>query len=326
MAGIERHWQRLTLFAFLLLPLSALFCGLVALRRALYRRRILPSQRLPVPVIVVGNITVGGTGKTPLVMWLARMLKDEGYRPGIVARGYRGRAQRWPLTVGPETSPVEAGDEAVLLARRGGCPVVAGPDRVADARRLVELGCNVIVSDDGLQHYRLQRDIEIAVIDGVRRFGNGLCLPAGPLREPVSRLREVDWRVTNGEPREGEIGMRLAHTEIYRLDAPGQHAEMSEFDFGLVHAVAGIGNPGRFFDSLRALGLDIRPHPFPDHHLFRAADLEFGDHHPVLMTEKDAVKCRQFAQSHHWVVAITAQPEPRLAEVIRERLKEIQRG
>jgi len=326
MAGIERHWQKLTPVSLLLLPLGVLFGVLAALRRAMYRRRLLPSHRLSVPVIVVGNITVGGTGKTPLVIWLAGELKQAGYRPGIVTRGYRGQSRRWPLAVTPDTSPVAAGDEAVLLAQRSGCPVMAGPDRVAAAQRLVAQGCNAIVSDDGLQHYRLQRDLEIAVIDGMRRFGNGLCLPAGPLREPVSRLREVDWRVTNGEPQGGEIGMRLVPTAIYRLDAPDRQAEAGDFDFGAVHAVAGIGNPGRFFDSLRVLGLKIRPHAFPDHHAYRAADLEFGDHHPVLMTEKDAVKCRRFAQPHHWVVAVAAEPEARLATAIRERLKEIQRG
>jgi len=326
MAALERHWQRLTFAGFLLLPLSALFCLLVALRRALYRAGLLRSQRLPVPVIVVGNLTVGGTGKTPLVIWLASMLKDAGFNPGIVTRGYRGRSRTWPLAVTPDTSPATAGDEAVLLVQRSGCPVVAGPDRVADARLLIEKGCNVIVSDDGLQHYRLQRDLEIAVIDGTRRFGNGLCLPAGPLREPVSRLRQVDWRVSNGPPQEGEVGMELVRTAIYRLDTPARRAEPDDFRSAPVHALAGIGHPERFFDNLRALGLDIRRHPFPDHYAYRAEDLEFGDSLPILMTEKDAVKCRGFAKSHHWVVAVAAQPEPRLAAAIRQRLKEIQRG
>jgi len=326
MVALERHWQRFTVVSFLLLPLSALFYLLAALRRALYRTGLLRSERLPVPVIVVGNITVGGTGKTPLVIWLASMLKAAGFSPGIVTRGYRGHSRVWPLAITADTAPSEAGDEAVLLAQRSGCPVVAGPDRVADARLLIERGCNLIVSDDGLQHYRLQRDLEIAVIDGTRRFGNGLVLPAGPLREPVARLRRVDWRVTHGQALEGEIGMELVKTGIYRLDMPERCAEPNDFRSGPVHAVAGIGHPGRFFDSLRALGLDIRTHAFPDHHPYRAEDLEFGDLAPILMTEKDAVKCRSFAKSHYWVVAVEARPEPRLAAAIRQRLKEIQRG
>jgi len=172
----------------------------------------------------------------------------------------------------------------------------------------------------------LQRDLEIAVIDGVRRFGNGLCLPAGPLREPAGRLRRVDWRVSNGEPHAGELGMHLAHASIYRLDVPDQRGEWEQFRAGPVHALAGIGHPERFFDRLRAAGLDIHPHAFPDHHDFRASDLEFGDALPVLMTEKDAVKCRHFARPRHWVVAVTAQPDPALAAAIRRRLEEIKRG
>jgi len=326
MAAIERHWQALTPLSLLFLPLSLLFCLLVALRRLLYRAHLLPSHKVPVPVIVVGNITVGGTGKTPLVIWLVDLLKAYGYRPGVVTRGYRGRSAVWPLAVGPDSSPEEAGDEAVLLAQRCSCPVEAGPDRVEDARQLIELGCNVVVSDDGLQHYRLQRDLEIAVIDGVRRYGNGLCLPAGPLREPAGRLRRVDWRVSNGEPHAGEFGMHLAHASIYRLDDPDQRGEWEQFRSGPVHALAGIGHPERFFDCLRAAGLDIHPHAFPDHHDFRASDLEFGDALPVLMTEKDAVKCRHFARPRHWVVAVTAQPDPALAAAIRRRLEEIKRG
>jgi len=326
MARIESHWQKLSLLSLLLWPLALLFCLLVSVRRWLYRHQLLASARLPVPVIIIGNITVGGTGKTPLVIWLTTRLKDAGFRPGIVTRGYGGHSANWPLQVTPDTSPDEAGDEAVLLARRTACPVIAGPDRVANGRKLVELGCNLIVSDDGLQHYRLQRDLEVAVIDGLRRFGNGLCLPAGPLRETVARLKDVDWRVTHGDPQPGEIGMRLVQESVYRLDRPDQQGDWSHFQPGPVHAVAGIGNPDRFFDSLRANGLEIYSHAFPDHHVFRAKDLEFGDTLPVLMTEKDAVKCRHFARPWHWVVAVAALPEARLETAIRHRLEEIQRG
>jgi len=326
MSTLERHWYRLTPVSVLLLPLSLIFCALVQLRYRLYRLGAMPSTRLPVPVIVVGNITVGGTGKTPLTIWLANFLRQAGYRPGIVTRGYRGNSQTWPVAVTPQTPAEQVGDEAVLLARHGGCPVLAGPDRVAAARQHVEQGCNVIVSDDGLQHYRLRRDIEVAVIDGTRRFGNRLCLPAGPLREPVSRLKSVSLRVANGAPEAGELGMTLVPTGFYSLTKPERRASADQFRDGPVHAVAGIGNPERFFSSLRGMGLTVIPHPFPDHHAFLPAELEFGDNRPVIMTEKDAVKCQPFASARCWVLAVEARPDPGLGEQLLKRLKEIIRG
>lgn len=322
MAALERHWSRITPVSLALLPLSLLFCLLVRLRRLLYRLGVLPIETIEVPVIVVGNITVGGTGKTPLVIWLAQRLREAGYRPGIVTRGYRGQSATWPLVVTPTTSAELAGDEAVLLARRGDCPVLAGPDRAASARRLLAQGCNVIVSDDGLQHYRLHRDLEIAVIDGTRRFGNRLCLPSGPLREPVARLKSVDLRVTNGVPTEGEAGMQLEPAGFHRLSAPTVRVETGHFRGMAVHAAAGIGNPERFFATLRALGLDVIPHAFPDHYAFRPVDLEFGDDRPVILTEKDAVKCESFARPQYWVLAVTARPEAGFDERILQRLKE----
>lgn len=326
MSALERHWYRLTPVSVLLLPLSLVFCTLVQLRRVLYRAGVLRRARLPVPVIVVGNITVGGTGKTPLVIWLADFLRRAGYRPGIITRGYRGNSQTWPVAVTPQTPAAQVGDEAVLLARHGGCPVLAGPDRVAAARRHVGQGCNVIISDDGLQHYRLHRDLEIAVIDGTRRFGNRLCLPAGPLREPVSRLRSVSVRVANGVPETGELGMALEPTGFYNLAEPGRRASADQFRDGAVHALAGIGNPERFFASLRGLGLNAIPHPFPDHHDFRPGELEFNDDRALIMTEKDAVKCQPFANTRCWVLAIEARPDAALGEQILKRLKEIVRG
>ncbi|MEK7712317.1 MAG: tetraacyldisaccharide 4'-kinase [Pseudomonadota bacterium] len=326
MPVLERHWYRLTPVSVLLLPLSLIFCALVQLRRTLYRLGMLPGTRLPVPVIVVGNITVGGTGKTPLVIWLANFLRQAGYRPGIVTRGYRGNSQTWPVAVTAQTSAEQVGDEAVLLARHSGCPVLAGPDRVAAARQHVEQGCNVIVSDDGLQHYRLRRDLEIAVIDSMRRFGNRLCLPAGPLREPVSRLNSVSVCVANGAPETGELGMTLVPTGFYSLAKPERRATAVQFRSGPVHAVAGIGNPERFFSSLRGLGLTVIPHPFPDHHAFLPGELEFGDDRPVIMTEKDAVKCQPFANARSWVLAVEARPDVALGEQVLKRLKEIIRG
>jgi len=298
----------------------------VQLRHRLYHLGILRSTRLPVPVIVVGNITVGGTGKTPLVIWLANFLRQAGYRPGIVTRGYRGHSRTWPVAVDAQTTAEQVGDEAVLLARHSGCAVLAGADRVATARLHVEQGCNVIVSDDGLQHYRLRRNLEIAVIDGVRRFGNRLCLPAGPLREPVSRLRSVSVRVANGAPQTGELGMTLVPTGFYSLAKPDERMSVDHFRTGPVHAVAGIGNPERFFSSLRGLGLKVIPHPFPDHHAFLPGELEFGDERPVIMTEKDAVKCQPFANARCWVLAVEARPDMALGEQILKRLKEIIRG
>jgi tetraacyldisaccharide 4'-kinase len=326
MSALERHWYRLTPVSLLLLPLSLIFCALVQLRRLLYRLGWLRQTRLAVPVIVVGNITVGGTGKTPLVIWIADLLRQAGYRPGIVTRGYRGNSQTWPVAVTAQTSAEQVGDEAVLLARRSGCPVFAGPDRVAAAQRHVLEGCNVIVSDDGLQHYRLRRDLEIAVIDSTRRFGNRLCLPAGPLREPISRLRSVPLRVANGVAAAGELGMALVPTGFYNLANKAQHASADQFRAGTVHAVAGIGNPERFFSSLRDLELSVIPHPFPDHHGFQAGDLEFGDDRPVILTEKDAVKCEPFASARCWVLAVEARPDTNLGEQILQRLKETIRG
>ena len=327
MHWLEQHWYRFTPVSLLLLPVSWVYCLLMVLRRGLYRLRIFSSVRLPVPVIVVGNITVGGTGKTPLVIWLADFLRQQGMRPGIVLRGYGGSAVDWPLVVTPDYDPDVVGDEAVMLARQSRCPVAADPDRVRGAQHLVrEHHCDVIVSDDGLQHLRLARDIEIAVIDGVRRFGNGRCLPAGPLREPVSRLRDVSLRVVNGEPRQGEVGMTLAETGLCRVNAPESYASAGSFRGETVHAVAGIGHPDRFFTHLRRLGLKAIEHPFPDHYRFRAADIRFGDGLAVIMTQKDAVKCERFADDNMWYLAIEARPDPRVGEEVWKRLKEKQRG
>ncbi len=325
--GIERHWYRDSLVSTLLLPLSWLYCLLVLLRRALYRLGVLRRVRVPAPVIVVGNLTVGGSGKTPLVIWLAKFLRDAGYRPGIVTRGYGGQATSWPQDVKPDSDPEAAGDEPVLLAREAGCPVVADPDRVRAAERLVHRhGCNLIVSDDGLQHYRLARDFEIAVIDGARRFGNGRCLPAGPLREPLRRLDEVQARVVLGEAGAGEWGLVLEAREFHRLEAPEVTAGADRFHGQPLHAVAGIGHPARFFGQLRGLGLEIVEHPFPDHHRFRETDFAFGDAHDVIMTAKDAVKCERLAGVTGWYLAVAARPDPGLADLIQHWVKEQTRG
>ncbi|MBI5613018.1 MAG: tetraacyldisaccharide 4'-kinase [Gammaproteobacteria bacterium] len=319
---LETHWQRATLLSTLLLPLSWWYCAVVGARRYAYRRGWIKSERLAVPVIVVGNLTVGGTGKTPLVAWLAEFLRDAGFHPGIVTRGYGGRAANWPRLVEPNADPDQVGDEPVLLARRTRCPVAAGPDRAAAGRLLLqERRCDVVVSDDGLQHYRLARDIEIAVIDGARRFGNGRCLPAGPLRERIGRLSEVDIRVTNGAPAADELGMQLVPVGFRELVSGRVEARLPALA-GPLHALAGIGQPPRFFRQLRALGLAIVEHAFPDHHHYTAADLAFAENVSLLMTEKDAVKCERFARPGWWAMAVDARPDDRLGAAVLKLLKE----
>lgn len=325
--ALTTHWNRRGLVAFLLLPLSALYCLVIALRRRAYRWGLLRRVRLPVPVIVVGNLTVGGTGKTPLVIWLCEQLRAAGRRPGIVARGYGGRTAHWPQTVTPQSDPVQVGDEPVLLAQRCACPIVVAPDRVAAARALLARhDCDVLISDDGLQHYRLARDIEIAVIDGQRRFGNGFCLPAGPLREPHTRLQSVDLKVVNGTAQPGETTMQLQVHSVYRLLSKETRPLAAFAGRPNVHAVAGIGYPERFFQTLRAAGVQSQEHAFGDHHPFQPQDFSWPNPAEVLMTEKDGVKCRQFAQPNWWAVRVDAQPDERLAKAIFQLLKERARG
>ncbi len=304
-------------------PLSWLFCGLVNLRRLLYRLRILPSRRLAVPVIVVGNLTVGGTGKTPLVIALARILREHGYRPGIVSRGYGGQARTWPQQVRPDSDPVMVGDEPILIARQTACPMAVGPDRVAAGEALLRYhDCDIILCDDGLQHYALRRDLEILVIDGVRRFGNGLCLPAGPLREPERRRQTVDFIICNGaSAHSGELPMVYRFGDLVNLADPSRKMPLTAWAGKAVHAVAGIGNPARFFETLEQAGLNVSRHPFSDHHAFQATDLDFADDRPVVMTEKDAVKCQRFARDHMWYLPVEAQLPPGFTQQFINRIE-----
>ena len=310
-----------------LLPLAALFAAGAALRRAAFRAGLLRRHRVGVPVVVVGNLTVGGTGKTPLTQWLAERLAERGRRVGVLCRSYGGRLER-PVHVYAGADPGRCGDEAVLLAgalaHAPGAIVVAGPDRVAGARLLESLGSEVLLCDDGLQHYALERDAEIVVVDGLRGLGNGRLLPAGPLREPPARLGRADLVVVNDadaagpDPavaarisslrgRHGAIRMRVTPQSARQLRAPGVVHPLASFAGTPVHAVAGIGAPERFFAALERAGLRVVRHPFPDHHPFVPGDLEFGDGHPVLMTGKDAVKCRAFAQERMWEVTVRPQ-------------------
>jgi tetraacyldisaccharide 4'-kinase len=318
---LDYYWYGNNALTSLLLPLSWLFCGVVALRRYAYRKGLLPSYRLPVPVIVVGNITAGGSGKTPLVLWVAEFLREAGYRPGIISRGYGGNSSGAPRAVNAGSDPMEVGDEAVLLARRCACPIRVAADRVAAARDL-PAECDVIISDDGLQHYRLRRDIEIAVVDTERGFGNGYSLPAGPLREPVRRLQEVDLIVNNGKRENAGYTMRLQELALHNLRNESLTRRATDFQGQRVHAVAGIGYPARFFAHLRRLKLDVIEHGFPDHHAFTADEIEFGDGAPVIMTEKDAVKCRGFAKPHYWYMPVQAELDASFGERLLALLKE----
>lgn len=319
MSFAERHWYRLSAVSIVLYPASLVFRLLVALRRLLYRRGVLRSVRLPVPVIVVGNLTVGGTGKTPLVLALARALHGKGLHPAILCRGYRG-THAGPRRVSAGDDPLQVGDEPLLLAERSGCPVWIGADRASAGRALLAAHGerDVIVCDDGLQHYRLRRDFEIAVEDE-RGFGNGLMLPAGPLREPASR--GVDATVVNGAAgKPGAFRMRLEPAGFYRIGENAEGVLIGELQGRRLHAVAGTGNPHRFFTELARLGLRFTPHPFPDHHPFRPSDLEFAACDLILMTEKDAVKCRRFGRRDLIAVRVDTEPDPALMDLILRRI------
>ncbi|MBB3191584.1 tetraacyldisaccharide 4'-kinase [Halomonas cerina] len=308
----------------LLRPLEGLYRAALRRRAAAYASGRRAVWHVPVPVIVVGNITLGGTGKSPLVTWLARYLAARGWRPGILSRGYGGRSRHYPLLLEPATPVTESGDEPRMLADQTGRPVVVDPERPRGARRLIEAGCDILISDDGLQHLALGRDLALIVVDGRRGFGNGRCLPAGPLREPLSRLAAVDAVVVNGEASfsvpAGSHRMSLAPVG-WRPLACGPRRPLRPPPFvGSVHAVAGIGRPARFFETLEELGLEVLPHPFADHHRYRAADLAFGDDRPVVMTAKDAVKCRGLVPGEAWVLEVEAQPDPGFIAWLEDRL------
>lgn len=322
MQWLEQHWYRITPLHFILLPVSFIFRLLAATRRVLYRSGILTSFKLPTPVVIVGNITVGGSGKTPLTLWLTQQLIDHGWHPGIISRGHGGTTLS-PQAVHPSSSPDEAGDEAVLMAQRKLCPVWIGRDRVGVARALLQAHpeCDIVLSDDGMQHYRLQRDFEIAVIDGTRRFGNGFLLPAGPLREPQSRLTRVDAIVVNGgKTTPGQYTMQLHGEIFYNLLNPNTIARAADFNGQRLHAIAGIGHPQRFFTHLNRLGLQIQSHAFPDHHRFTTADLNYPEADAILMTEKDAVKCAAFANETCWVLRVDAQLDSLLTRQILHKV------
>lgn len=326
---IHRVWYEGGRSYVLLLPLTALYFLLVSLRRWLYERGMLKQQRVGVPVIIVGNITAGGTGKTPTAVWLAEELKNRGFSPGIVSRGYGGSKSKAPMHVDAASDPAVVGDEPVLLARRSACPVAVDADRVRAAQMLIEDGVDLVIADDGLQHYRLSRDYEICVIDGRRGLGNRLMLPAGPLREPPSRLYDVDQVFVNGQLRkphdsvsdveQNAIVFELAGTEASRLNG-SLSRPLENFEGTTVHGVAAIGNPNRFFDLLRRWGMQVIEHAFPDHATLSKKDLAFGDDFDILMTEKDAVKYGNKAPDKFWYVHVDPVIDPVIAGPWLEQL------
>lgn len=304
---LTARWYGATPVALWLRGVSYVYAGLICLRRFLYQRGLFRSHRLSVPVVVIGNRVVGGTGKTPLTIALAIHLASQGWRPGLVSRGY-GRTSKNLVSVQPGMSAELCGDEPLLMAQGTGLPVIVASDRIAAAQRLIDQGCNLILSDDGLQHWRLGRDLEIEVIDGERRYGNGLLLPAGPLRESITR--PIALAVINGGAERvcasnNEHSMQLRISRAVSLNKE-REILLGEFT-SPVHAVAGIGNPARFFSALREQGLHVIEHAFPDHHAFVAEDFIFGDNLPIVMTEKDAVKCCNLDLKNAWSVPAEAE-------------------
>jgi tetraacyldisaccharide 4'-kinase len=331
---LHRMWYEGAPSYRLLIPLSGIYWLLITLRRFLYQIGLFGRQKAVVPVIVVGNITTGGTGKTPVTIWLVKALGSRGFTPGIVSRGYGGSRSTTSMRVDSASDPAVVGDEPVLLARRTQCPVVVDANRARAAQMLADDGVDVIVADDGLQHYRLERTYEICVIDGARGLGNRLLLPAGPLRETIDRLEEVDQVLINGQRHEegaditaGEqnaIEFNLVATEVERLNGSlGRSIE--RFSGTTAHGVAAIGNPARFFDMLRAHGIQVIEHAFQDHAAISQRDLEFGDDFDVLMTEKDAVKLGHVSADKYWVVPVDMEIDAVVAgpwlEQIESRLR-----
>jgi len=305
-------WRSRGVLARMLLPLSWLYAGVMRARRACYRAGLCRVAGFSRPVIVVGGIGVGGNGKTPLVMYVARLLRDNGFMPGIVSRGYGARPPRQPLLVGPRAEVDAGGDEPVMMARLLAMPVAVDRNRPRGVRALIDdQGCDIVIADDGLQHYAMGRDVEIAVVSRPGTFGNGYCLPAGPLREPAVRLEAVDMVVCNGpRPAAGEFAMSVNIDELTPLGG-GQARPIDEFSGRRVHGVAGIGNPGAFFATLQRAGLEVTAHVFADHHRFRQEDFQAMTEAPIVMTAKDAVKCGSLTLNEAWVAnaAVTLNPE-----------------
>ncbi|WP_311418521.1 tetraacyldisaccharide 4'-kinase [Haemophilus parahaemolyticus] len=302
-------WQKTSIITWLLAPFSLLFWLISQIRIALYRKKILKSYRSPVPVLVIGNISVGGNGKTPLVIWLVEQLQKKGVKVGVISRGYGGENKVYPQLVTPESNPKLMGDEPLLIAQRTHAPVAISPNRQQSIELLLsQFELDLIVTDDGLQHYALERDMEWVVVDGERRFGNGFVLPAGGLRELPSRLKQVQAVICNGKnANAGEHAMHLEPDFVINLKT-GEKRKLSEFTQS-VYALAGIGYPPRFFNMLKELGIPLaETFSFADHQAFTAEMIvpKLSQNLPLLMTEKDAVKCKAFTQGNWWYVPVSA--------------------
>ncbi len=326
MLDVASMWYKnsLRLLSHSLLPFAFIFKVLTSIRRSLYHHHLLPSFHCGVPVIVVGNITIGGTGKTPFVIWLSERLKQQGFSVGIVSRGVGGSKQRAPRLVSKTDLAVNVGDEAKLLAEVTHCPVAISIDRVAAIRLLLaQHQCNIILSDDGLQHYRMRRDIEIIMIDEERQFGNGRLLPAGPLRELPARLKSADFIVRTNAPADRYDGMQLEPHCFKSVKNPSEEKNLQFFVNQRVHAVAGIGHPARFFQSLKPFAGQILEHSFADHYLFQKNDLAFTENLPIVMTAKDAVKCQPFAANNWWYLQVNAKIGQSLEKALLAKINSV---
>lgn len=307
MNWIERGWYNGSVLNYLLLPLSLLFMLVSTIRRGLFKLGVLKSVKVARPVVIVGNISVGGNGKTPFTLWLVELLKANDIKVGVISRGYGGKADYYPVAVDSSFDTTKFGDEPVLIHRRTGCPVVVGSDRIKSCEMLInQYGCDIIISDDGMQHYRLQRNMEVAIVDAARQFGNGWLMPVGPLRELKSRLKQVDHIIYNGQSDQG-ISFELAPGAPIQVQIDSDMIPGHPFKFDAAHLVCGIGNPARFKQTVTKQGIGVNSFTaFADHHHFSAIDFAaFGDE-PVLMTEKDAVKCQAFARPNWWYLPVDA--------------------
>jgi tetraacyldisaccharide 4'-kinase len=334
MSFLERAWHKRARWLILLWPVSLLFQALTTIRRAAQQSKKRPVD-LTAPLIVIGNISLGGTGKTPLLIALSQELQKQGFKPGIVSRGYGGHALGYPLAVNSDSDVSQSGDEAFLIAEKTSCPVYVDPDRSAALRALLfREDVDVVLSDDGLQHYKLYRDLEIVVVDGQRLFSNGFCIPAGPLRESMDRLNEVQHIVVNGEPAR-EIP-QLARASRMQLEprtlvnlVSGEKRPFAGAPFNMgnkLQAVSALGNPQRFYALLERLPYQLERFTFPDHHNFTAADFKqqgIDEHQPVVMTEKDAVKCRQFAKNNFWYLSVEVNLESQFVERLIEDIRQV---
>jgi tetraacyldisaccharide 4'-kinase len=325
---VTKSWYQSAYWLYLLWPLYLIYSAVTLLRKYLYKSRIFKSYRAKAPVVVVGNITLGGTGKSPLVAYLVESLKDMGFKPGVVSRGYGAQISQDEVREVSENSLVsEVGDEPLMLKRRVACPIFVSPTRALAVQALEEKGCDIVITDDGLQHYALDRDIEICVFDGERKWGNGYLLPMGPMREPLSRISTTDFVVMNGadwvdpqQPRIAAFRMDLEASNLRSLSNE-KNLPLSELKGKKVNAIAGIGNPERFFNTLAMQGLLVESHGFRDHHAYTQSDLSFDGDRPLIMTEKDAVKCQAFNLKEAWYLPVSAKLSGDLATQIVTVLK-----